>query len=312
MGVTDVEWSLPDVMGRSLVSHEQYRPKEIKHLEIRSAASILTLRPSHITINKLFNEGLYLMNAKDQHGGRPISEDYHYPHIKQQRRTRLLTQTYEYEAPFKYDNIHIRRHFMRGREAHGVELVEVNYRVDEHRDGADFAGDAITITDSEPMVRVVVIGSACTPPGWVQVECEPAEGFTTPDEFDGALATRFRINDLWGMHLRVDALMTKTPGVKPMLDRVSDEAADAYAKQPDSMAELYPSTRAAPYYGKSHHRENPLAGMSCAIFEIPASKRVIIQAGSQIPAWQSDNFPGDHHYSIRLIRTDVLTRREEA
>jgi hypothetical protein len=245
------------------------------------------------------------LNALDQHGGAPVSQSYHYPHVQTQTRTRLVTQTYEYEAPFKYDNIEVRRHFMRGRETHGVELFSVNYRVDENKDGHDFAGDAITLRDTQPIVRLVVIGSACTPPGWVQVECEPEPGFANPLDYQGVLPARFRVDGLWGMHIRVDALMTRTPGVAPVIDRVSEQPG-AYETQPAGLEKLYPSTAKNPNHAKTHYRENPLAGMSCAVFEIPASKKVIIQAGSQIPAWTSDNFPGDHHYSIRLIRTDVL------
>lgn len=250
------------------------------------------------------------MNATKQNGGTPVSESYHYPHVGPQTRTRLVTETYEYRAPFKYENIHVRRHFMRAREAHGVEMNTINYRVDEHRDAHDFAGDAITLRDTQPIVRLVVIGSACTPPGWVQVECEPAEGFHDPMEFEGALAPRFRVEGLWGMHMRVDALLTTTPGVTPRFDRVNEEP-QPYARQPEGMDKLYPSTRERPQYAKAHYREHPLVGMSCAVFEIPASKVVHIQAGSQIPAWQSDNFPGDHHYSVRLIRTDVLVQAKD-
>jgi|GEM_PF-1128579 len=234
----------------------------------------------------------------------PISESYYYPHKPRQTRTQLVTQTYEYAAPFKYDNIEVNRQHMRFREPHGVEMNTVNYRVDEHADPTDFPGDAIIITDQQPIVRVVVIGSACTPPGWVQVECEPIEGYEDEYEFDGALAPRFRVDGLWGMHMRVDALCTNQPGVVPHIDRVNDEA-EPYAVQPPKHAELFPSTRKKPLYGKAHYREHPLVGMSCAVFEVPASRKVIVQAGGQVPAWQSDNFPGDHHYSVRLIRTDV-------
>jgi hypothetical protein len=251
------------------------------------------------------------MNATEQHGGEPISDRYHYPHAPVQQRVRLVTETYEYEAPFKYDNIDVRRHTMRGREGHGVELCMVNYSVDAHGDQHDYAGDAITITEDQPIVRVVVIGSACTPPGWVQIECEPIAGWQTDVEFDGVLAPRFRANNLWGMHLRVDALHTRGGAVTPDFDRVNAETT-AYATQPERQPELYPSTAERPIFCKSHYRENPLAGMSSAIFEVPPSNRVIIQGGSQMPGWTSDNFPGDHHYSFRTIRLDLQVRKDPA
>ena len=58
---------------------------------------------------------------------------------------------------------------------------------------------------------------------------------------------------------------------------------------------------------KGHYRENPLAGMSCAIFEIPKSKQVRITGGSEPLAWSTDNFPEDTHYSFRIIRTTLLS-----
>ena len=45
--------------------------------------------------------------------------------------------------------------------------------------------------------------------------------------------------------------------------------------------------------------------MSCAIFEIPKSPRVIITGGSEICAWSDDDFPDDVHYSFTIIRTTL-------
>lgn len=49
------------------------------------------------------------------------------------------------------------------------------------------------------------------------------------------------------------------------------------------------------------------AGMSCAIFELPDSKKVTIMAGSQMDIDQLDieNMRHDAHYDIRLIRVTV-------
>ena len=49
----------------------------------------------------------------------------------------------------------------------------------------------------------------------------------------------------------------------------------------------------------------PVAGMSCAVVEVPASTRVRVAGLGAIPAWSSDDYPDDTHYSIRLIRTTV-------
>jgi len=57
-------------------------------------------------------------------------------------------------------------------------------------------------------------------------------------------------------------------------------------------------------------RNWPLAGMSCAIFEIPASKNVRILGGSRMYGWTTDAAQGDCHYSFRAIRTTVLDKYE--
>jgi hypothetical protein len=250
------------------------------------------------------------MPTPDAHGITPISQRYHYPHVPPQRRAQLITEEYEYLAPFKYDNLTVTRYTLRSREGHGVELGMVNQHVDAQGDAHDYDGDHLVLREEHPIVRVAVIGSACTPPGWVQLECDVVPGWRNDYEVATASPARFRINDLWGMHLRVDALYTSTPEVQARINRTGQPS--AYEPVPPRTGELYPSTRAHPLYHKSHYRENPLAGMSCAIFEIPPSRSVTIQAGSQIPGWVSDNYPGDHHYSIRVIRTTVQLRREDA
>ena len=239
----------------------------------------------------------------------PVSDRYYYPHVEKQRRTRLVTEEYEYEMPFKYDNITVQRFDMMGREAHGVEMNAVNYyHPAGEQEPHDLAGDSITIIEAAPMVRVAVIGSACTPPGYVQIECEPVEGWRNAYEHPAVLPARFRINGLWGMHLRTDVISSATQGVQPTFNRVDDAPYQAF---PEGQFQLHKSARGR-LWAKAHFRENPLAGMSCAVFELPPSRKVIISGGSEIPGWSSDNFPGDHHYSFRTIRTTVLLRRETA
>jgi hypothetical protein len=45
--------------------------------------------------------------------------------------------------------------------------------------------------------------------------------------------------------------------------------------------------------------------MSCAVLEIPASKTVRVTGLGSIPAWSTDSYPDDTHYSTRFIRTTV-------
>jgi hypothetical protein len=249
------------------------------------------------------------MPAKKEPSDKPVSDTFHYPHVAPQIKNRLVSETYEYDMPFKYGNIKVVRWFIPGREGHGVELGVINAEPQEGlRDPVPHEADNILIEEQNPIIRVAVIGSACTPPGYVQLECEPIPEWRKAWESPSALPVRFRAENLWGMHLRVDALLTGTPDVQP---KFGPPAGLAYEKMPEAIKALYPSTRENPWHTKSHSCENPLAGMSCAVFEIPPSRRVRVSGGSISTGWTSDNFPTDNHYSFRTIRTTVLLRREE-
>ena len=69
------------------------------------------------------------------------------------------------------------------------------------------------------------------------------------------------------------------------------------------MAKRYPGIEK--WNVKAHYQEYPFTGMSCAVFEIPRSRRVIIQGGSEQANWMTDNAPNDDHYSFRTIRVTV-------
>jgi hypothetical protein len=169
---------------------------------------------------------------------------------------------------------------------------------DQHGDVvSDTAGDCIVVREDKPIVRVVVIGSACTPPGYVQIECDEIESWRRPDELRTVMPVRFRINNLWGMHLRADqwGMPTKT--------RLKSEGGKPYEEISPELVNLYPGL--CNYMVKSDYQEFPLAGMSSAIFEIPPSKKILIRGGSEIPGWSNDLAPNDIHYSFRMIRTTV-------
>lgn len=159
----------------------------------------------------------------------------------------------------------------------------------------DESGDAVIITETDPIVRVAVIGSACTPPGFVTLEAEPLEEFYGRGDFVRSIApVRFKQGNLWGMHLRFDQWATEAG------------SAPGYEKIPEGLIKRYPGIERN--HVKAHYREYPLTGMSCAIFEIPASRKVIIQGGSERPGWLSDSYPTDDHYSFRTIRTTVRAK----
>ena len=155
--------------------------------------------------------------------------------------------------------------------------------------------DSITIEEDKPIVRVVVIGGACTPPGFVMLEAEPYEEFYRRGDFIRCTAPlRFKQGDLWGFHARYDQ----------WADNVDAKiAGDGYEPIPAGMIKRYPGIEN--HKVKQHYREVPLMGMSCAVFEIPASKRVIITGGSESLPWPSDGGGPDNHYSFRMFRVTV-------
>jgi hypothetical protein len=157
----------------------------------------------------------------------------------------------EYWAPFNYPNF-------------CVELGRTNPYV-----GAEFNGDgveldippfgAITFVEEEPIVAVEVIGSACVPPGFVQLFAEPLE-WKYP-----RTGIKMKVDGLWGEHLRVNLWRA---GI--------DEGWRT-------------------------------AGLSCASFSLPDSKKVTIMAGSSLDMADIDLRNGRHdaHYCIRIIRVTV-------
>jgi len=157
----------------------------------------------------------------------------------------------EYWAPFNYDNF-------------CVELGRTDPYV-----GAEYNTDgveldvppygAITLVEDEPIVGVDVIGSACAPPGYVQLFAEPVV-WKYP-----RTGVKMKVDGLWGEHLRWHLFAA---GI--------DEGWRA-------------------------------AGMSCASFRLPESKKVTIMAGSSHDIAEMDikNMRHDAHYCIRIIRVTV-------
>ena len=213
---------------------------------------------------------------------------YPYSDPVQERVVYENLRTYEYVIPFNYQNIKVVRLYDQD-ERHGMEINPIN---SQWPNPVHKPADYLEIVEDDPIIRVEVIGSACTPPGYIQLSCDPLEGFYRPDEAAGCVAPRFRINNLWGMHLRADQWITPTSKVGRF------ESDVPYDIPPE---ELLP----AGLYSKSDFREFPLVGFSCGIFSIPRSKTIRITGGSDTPGWVDDNFPDDNHYSFRIIRTTV-------
>ena len=185
-----------------------------------------------------------------------------YPNDPPRERKALNLTTYEYEFPFNYPNVVVDLVWVGG-ERHGIELFPIK-TTDGSTATTQTSSDWIVIEEDHPMVQVAVIGSACTPPGSILVECDTIDSFRHDGENERAVSARFRVDNLWGMHLRADLLQQ----------------------------------------GGSYHAL-PVAGMSCAVLEIPPSHRVRVSGMGAIPAWSEDGYPDDVHYSIRYIRTTV-------
>ncbi|HML45958.1 MAG TPA: hypothetical protein PKE04_04325 [Clostridia bacterium] len=201
-------------------------------------------------------------------------------------------KTYEYLVPFNYENINVVRAYNQG-DKHGMELNPIN---GYWPDPAQRPFDYIEVVEDEPIIRVEVFGSVCTPPGYIQLMFDPCEGFYRPDEYPGCVAPRMRIDNLWGMHLRVDQWVTKTKGVM----RYNRD--DPYAPAPEG---LIPKG----FDVKADSSEFPLVGFSCGVFTLPRSKSVRISGGGATPGWCDDNFTVDNHYSFRMIRTTICQVR---
>ena len=93
-------------------------------------------------------------------------------------------------APFNYDNFCVelgRTEPYLGAEFNtdGVELDVPPY-------------GAITFVEDDPIIGVDVIGSACVPPGFVQIFAEPLE-WKYP-----RTGVKMKVDGLWGEHLRVN------------------------------------------------------------------------------------------------------------
>ena len=233
----------------------------------------------------------------------PYPDRFKYYGDPERTKREIVTRVYEYELPFKYPNVEVER-VCDGGEPHGMELYTVppgkfedfvfGATAKEGEEPNRFA-DGIVITEEEPIIRVEVIGSACTPPGYVTLEGEPIEGWHREDEVVEAMPVRMRVDDLWGMHLRFDQFLeTKCKDKTP--DRPGPK------RMPERWKELGTG-------GRIYFQEMPLAGMSSATFSTPPCKQVRISGGSACPGWKSDNGPDDNHYSFRIIRVTVESTR---
>jgi hypothetical protein len=98
----------------------------------------------------------------------------------------------EYWAPFNYPNFCVE--LGRTDPYVGAEFNEDGVELDEPPYGA------ITFVEDNPIVGVEVIGSACVPPGFVQIFAEPLE-WKFP-----RTGIKMKVDNLWGDHLRFELI----------------------------------------------------------------------------------------------------------
>jgi len=92
---------------------------------------------------------------------------------------------HQYWAPFNYPNARVEL----GRTELGAEFNPDGVELDIPPYGA------ITIEEDKPIIAVSVIGSACTPPGYVMLHAEPLE-WKYP-----RTGVRYMVENLWGEHI---------------------------------------------------------------------------------------------------------------
>jgi len=99
---------------------------------------------------------------------------------------------HEYWAPFNYPNFCVE--LGRTDPYVGAEFNEDGVELDVPPYGA------ITFVEEDPIVGVEVIGSACVPPGYVQIFAEPVE-WKFP-----RTGIKMKVDNLWGDHLRLELI----------------------------------------------------------------------------------------------------------
>ena len=229
----------------------------------------------------------------EERGVRPFADP-------EQHVIEYATRTREYHHPFNYSNI-VHHTYCEDPSNSGLELNPVN-SVDGRTEPDKAPGDYLELTEQDPIVRVVVIGSACSPPAYVGLEADPCEGFRRPDEVVELMPVRFRIEGLWGTHVRGDCwIKPNTHGGAPLPEHFVNNWPYCHNQQ-FAEENVFTGVTGA---------NLPNTGMSCAIFEIPASRTVRILGGSQSYGWTGGTGgEADNHYSFRIIRTSVLTSYE--
>jgi hypothetical protein len=134
--------------------------------------------------------------------------------VRQERKAFDVVR-YQYDAPFFYDNFRVElgRPWENATNQAVEDLPEEKWGIvsDDLQPGyvgAEFNPDgveldvppygSITFVEEDPIVEVIVIGSACVPPGYVMLFGEPVE-WKYPRS-----GVKMRVDGLWGEHMRIE------------------------------------------------------------------------------------------------------------
>ena len=130
-----------------------------------------------------------------------------------QQRSPFTISYYQYDAPFNYTNFRVElgRPWENASNQAQPDAPEEEWGVVSEKYRSGYVGaevnpdgveldvppyGAITFEEDEPIIEVTVIGSACVPPGYVQLFGEPCEWKYW------RTGVKMRADNLWGEHLR--------------------------------------------------------------------------------------------------------------
>ena len=195
----------------------------------------------------------------------------------------LTTERHVYSTPFMYNNLD----------------VGDFYEIDPTK-GIEFKADTgfLTIEEEKPIVAVVVVGSGCTPKGYVN--CEWWDEGETIDNMKNQLVKRQRLENLNGTHPSIwtQLLQGTFPGLtcKDVAPGEMFGAVDCLKKLSDG---YYGDYCLSLYENTSYFRVGP-----------PYPNKVTINCGCKIPenpGRSIERYPGD--YAIRAVETIVINNK---
>ena len=194
---------------------------------------------------------------------------------------KFTTERRVYTTPFMYDNVEV------------GEFSEI-----DPTKGIEFIADTgyLTITEDQPIVAVTVVGSGCTPKGYVI--CEWWDQGESIDNMKDQLVKRQRHENLNGIHpsIWLQLLMGTFPGLT-FKDVAPGEPINSAVACLKALSDNYYSGVYMGFYeNTSYFRVGP-----------PQPKQITIRCGckdTEDPCTSIARYPAD--YAVRLVETTVI------